>query len=105
LSDIELITTARVLLEKIYKPGYRYAQGGVILCRFSDAKYRQRDLFCEHEARAKYERFSHAVDAINEHYGERVIYPASLGAKEKKWRPQRKFLSEKWSGLRAAGGK
>jgi DNA polymerase V len=102
LSDIELIAAARRLLGKIRKPGYRYTQGGVILCRLSDARYRQRELFGDFENRSKLERFSAAVDAINEYYGERVVYPASLAVKDKKWRPRRMFLSEKLGGFQPA---
>ena len=96
MSDMELIAASRLALNKIYKPGFSYTQGGVILCRLSESIYRQRDLFSDFKARMKYERFSLAVDAINEHFGDRVIYPASLAVKDKKWRPQRKFLSEEW---------
>jgi hypothetical protein len=31
--------------------------------------------------------------------GERVVYPATLYVQEKKWRSNKKFLSEKWNGL------
>ncbi|MDR0653648.1 MAG: DUF4113 domain-containing protein [Synergistaceae bacterium] len=47
----------------------------------------------------KLERFSRAVDAINKHFGERTLYPAALAVKDKKWRPNRKRLSEKWDSL------
>ena len=40
-----------------------------------------------YERRDRYERLSKVVDAINEHYGERVIYPAALAIRDKKWRP------------------
>jgi DNA polymerase V len=94
LSDIELIAAARRLIDEIYRPGYRYTQGGVILCNFSEACFRQRELFDagSYERRSKYERFSNAIDEINEHFGERTIYPASLAVKDKKWRPNRKHL-------------
>ena len=105
LSDTQLIYAARWLLDKIYRPGYRYTQGGVILCQFSDANYRQRELFDDgiYEKRERLERFSHAIDAINEHYGERVIYPAMLAVEDKKWRPHRKFLTDRWDSLKLAG--
>jgi DNA polymerase V len=104
-SDTELIGAAERLLGEMYQPGYRYTQGGVILCDFSDAKYRQRELFGDeiYERRLKLESFSRAVDAINEHFGERTVYPACLAIKEKKWRPNRKHLSEKWGGLQMSG--
>jgi hypothetical protein len=104
-SDIELIASAGRLLEKIYQHGFRYTQGGVILCDFSEAMFRQRELFGDalYERRSKLERFSRAVDGINEHFGERVVYPAALAVKDKKWRPNRKHLSEKWGGLETGG--
>jgi DNA polymerase V len=94
-SDIELIHATKLLLERIYQPGYRYTQGGVILCNFSDAGFRQRELFDGGvgELRSKLERFSQAVDRINEHFGSLTVYPASLAIKDKKWRPNRKHLS------------
>jgi DNA polymerase V len=93
-SDIELIAAARRMIDKIYRPGYRYTQGGVTLCNFSEARFRQRELFDDgsYERRSKYERFSDAIDEINEHFGKRTIYPASLAVKDKKWRPNRKHL-------------
>ena len=99
---MELMGAAKRLLGEIFQPSYRYTQGGVILCELSDAKYRQRELFGDdaYERRMKLERFSLAVDAINEHFGERTVYPASLAIKDKKWRPNRKHLSGKWDGLR-----
>ena len=97
-SDMELTGTAMRLLGGIFQPGYRYTQGGVTLCDFSDARYRQRELFGDaaYERRLKLDRFSSAVDAINEHLGERALYPASQAIKDKKWRPNRKHLSDKW---------
>jgi hypothetical protein len=101
LSDKELIFAANWLLAKIYQLDRRYTQGGVILCQFTDANFRQRELFDEaaYARRNKFERFSRAVDEINEHFGERTVYPASLAVKDKKWRPNRKHLSEKWGSL------
>jgi DNA polymerase V len=95
LSDAELINAAMRILGKIFRPGYRYTQGGVILCNFSEACFRQRELFDDggYERRAKYERLSHAVDAINERLGGRAIYPAALAVGDKKWRPQREHRS------------
>jgi DNA polymerase V len=92
-SDIELVNAARLLLGKIYRPEYGYTQGGVILCRFTDSTFRQRSLFDQNERRSKYEALSRAIDDINEHFGERAVYPATLAIKDKKWRPRRKFLS------------
>ena len=94
MSDIELINTARYLIKKIFIPGYQYTQGGIILCNFSDANYRQRTLFDDdHEQKAKFERISHVTDKINEHFKSRVIYPATLAVKNKPWRPHREHLS------------
>jgi hypothetical protein len=104
-SDIELAESAKYILERIYQAGYRYTQGGVILYNLSDAKFRQRELFGDgtYERRLRLERFSRSVDAINEHFGVRAIYPASLAIKSKKWLPNRNYLSEKRYSLAGQG--
>jgi DNA polymerase V len=100
-NDVELVEALKILIESIYQQGYKYSQGGVTLGDLLDARYRQRGLFDqeEFEQRAKLERFSRAVDTINMEVGERIVYPATLCVKEKKWRSNRKFLFEKWEGL------
>jgi DNA polymerase V len=94
LSDIELVNAVMRLIGKIYRPGYRYTQGGVILCNFNESAYRQRLLFDGEagEKRSRFERFSRALDEINDRYGERVMYPATLAVEDKKWRPQKGHL-------------
>jgi DNA polymerase V len=96
-SDMELVSAANRLLRKIFQPGFKYTQGGVILCDFSDARFRQRELFDDgtYERRSRLERFSRAVDEINAHFGVKTVYPAVLAVEDKKWRPNRKHLSEK----------
>ncbi|MDR1515094.1 MAG: Y-family DNA polymerase [Synergistaceae bacterium] len=95
-SDSELIGAVKSSIDKIYRPGLGYTQGGVTLRDFSDARFRQRELFSEDasERRSKLERFSRAADEINGYFGRRAIFPASLAVKDKKWRPNRKRLPE-----------
>jgi len=93
MSDIELINTARDLIRKIFIPGYQYTQGGITLCNFTDANYRQRALFDDgDEQKTKYERISHVTDEINYRLGRRAIYPAALAVKDKPWKPHREHL-------------
>ena len=93
MSDIELIDAARYLLRKIFVPGYQYTQGGITLCNFTDANYRQRTLFGnDNERKAKYETISRVTDEINEFLGHRAIYPATLAVKDKPWKPYRNHL-------------
>jgi DNA polymerase V len=97
-SDIELINAARQLIERIYHPGYRYTQGGVMLYSFDEARYRQRELFDEDESqekRAKFERLSAAIDEINGHYGARMVFPAALADADQKWKPQRAHVESR----------
>jgi DNA polymerase V len=106
-SDVELIAALRTLMEATYCQGHKYTQGGVTLGNLGDARYRQLSLFDQEGfvRRSKLERFSRAVDALNNDMGKRIVYPASLAVQEKKWRPNRNFLSEeKWSGLRGVEG-
>jgi DNA polymerase V len=104
LSDSELIAALKTIVETLYRQGYRYTQGGVTLGDLSQAIYRQRGLFDQEEfdRRTKLEKCSQTVDSINLQAGERIVYPASLCLKDMKWRPNRQFLSEKWSSLRTA---
>jgi DNA polymerase V len=96
LSDIEMVHSLKAAIEAIYRERYEYTQGGVTLMKLSDAIHRQRGLFDqeEYEYRTKLEKLAHAVDIINFDVGTRVVYPASLCVKDKKWRPKRQFLSE-----------
>jgi DNA polymerase V len=90
-SDFELAGAARALLRRLYRPGYRYTQGGVTLSGLSDAGYRQLSIFGDEtlDARMKFERFSEAVDEINRRFG-RVMYPAMLAVEDKKWLSRRR---------------
>jgi DNA polymerase V len=95
-SDIELTSCARAVLRRIFKEGRRITQGGVILRNFSDANFRQRELFEEElfVNRAKLERLSRVTDMINQHLGKRAIYPAMLaGPNGAKWKPAKKMAS------------
>jgi DNA polymerase V len=96
-SDFELLAAARRLLRSIYRPGYAYTQGGVILYELSDAGYRQRTLWDgdTDERRIRLERLSKTVDAINETLGGRAVFPAALAAKEKKWLQKSAFAPVK----------
>jgi DNA polymerase V len=102
MSDIELAHALNRSIQKTFRQGFKYSQGGVTLCDFTSAGHYQLDLFDQelYERKMKLERFSNAVDAINEDLCERAVYPASLAIKEKIWRPNRQFLSEKWESLR-----
>jgi DNA polymerase V len=96
LSDIELIHSLKSLIKTIYHQGFGYTQGGVVLEKLSEAVHRQRGLFDQEglEHREKLEKFAHAVDTVNYSIGNRIVYPASLCVKDKKWRPNKQFLSE-----------
>jgi hypothetical protein len=67
-----------------------------------DGRHRQRGLFDQEdfERRERLEKASRAVDVINETVGTRLIGPASLLVTEKPWRPNKNFLTEKWSSLK-----
>jgi DNA polymerase V len=93
MSDRELTDAALEILRKIFIPGYRYTKGGVTLSFFEDASFRQKKLFDDvPPERAKYEKFSSAVDEINRRLGRRAVFPASLAVKDKPWKPHREHL-------------
>lgn len=98
-NDPELIGSAlsllRELFERYHKPGDFYTKAGLMFGDLSSSDYRQAVLFDDmHTIRAKYDKAGAAIDKINEHMGKRVIYPATLAAGNKSWKPAGKNRSQ-----------
>jgi len=75
----ELISTARELLHRIYRPGYRYKKTGVQLASLVSEEEYQPELFDQHKPRIDVDRI---VDEINRRMGDPrnpVITRASQG--------------------------
>ena len=74
----ELIGEAMVVLQRIYRPGYRYAKVGVLCLGLVPDHERQGSLFRESstEQSEKERWLMAAVDALNLHYGRGTVRTA-----------------------------
>ena len=90
---------AQRLVERLYKPGFKFKRAGIMLCQLTDESRMQTDLFAEHENSA----IDMIKDQINSRFGDDTLMPAALIAKNQKWKMKRNYLSRnfttKWSDL------
>lgn len=97
-NDPEIIQHALSLLRQIFDENHSqgdfYMKGCLVFADLSESVYRQTSLFDDrHRQRTKYDRVGMVTDLINDRLGKRVIYPATLVSKEKRWKPQGKLRS------------
>jgi DNA polymerase V len=86
-----LVKTAHRGLQSIWKDGYRFAKGGILLSDFYDPKGYQPDLLDDSPDRAKNEKLMQTLDQIN-HSGLGKVFIAAQGI-QKGWSMKRDFLS------------
>lgn len=77
----EFLQAARIALEKIFKPGYRYVKAGAFCPKIIPNIGTQRDLFKSHEDILRKQKSMEILDAITEKYGKNSLFYASLGTK------------------------
>ncbi|MHB9056781.1 MAG: Y-family DNA polymerase [Paludibacteraceae bacterium] len=87
----ELIHYARIGLEKIFVPGYKYKKAGVIVMDIVPERPLQMTLF-DNRDRDKYNRAMEAMDKINSQYGRYHLKMCSQGF-DKKWKLKNEKLS------------
>ena len=87
----DLLEVANVLLERIWKPGFRYAKAGVILMDFYEQGALQADLFRPDSGRIQSKDLMSVVDKIN-HSGLGNVFFASQGITPQ-WSMKREHLS------------
>ena len=80
----DLIRAAVQLLERIYRPGFRYQKCGVMLTDLSPAAYHRRDLFDTRD-QARQARLMGALDCLNADYGARTVHVGNLGGSRPAW--------------------
>lgn len=93
--DHELITAAKKVLYKIFKPGYRYIKAGVVLDELNPNDFRQTDIYSPRDY-SKFERLFSAVDSTNQHFGGGTIHFLSTGI-EKSWKMKMDYLSSRYT--------
>ncbi len=91
-----LIGCALGILEKIYRPGFRYKKAGVMLTEIIPECDVQPSLFHSFRGMEKGRSLMEAVDRINRSMGRRSIRFAAEGM-EREWEMRRAFLSKNFT--------
>jgi len=98
----DLLEVAEVLLDRIWRPGHRYAKAGVMLMDFYEQGTYQCDMFRSHEGKKKSKELMSVVDKIN-HSGLGNVFFAAQGVTPQ-WSMKREHLSPayttRWSDLK-----
>lgn len=92
---VDLVAAAKLLLGRIYKPGFEYRKVGIFLSDIVPQSERQQS-FLLHADAAKRERVMAAVDEINRRHGRHTLRPLSMGH-ELKWQMKRQILSPRYT--------
>ncbi|MDT5155830.1 MAG: polymerase [Acidobacteriota bacterium] len=87
----DLVSAAKLLVERIYKPGFQYRKAGIYLADIVPQRERQQS-FLLHADAEKRERVMAAVDEINRRHGRHTLRPLSMGFKHQ-WQMKREMLS------------
>lgn len=99
----DIVKIALELLDKIYRPGYRYRKVMILLLGLESDRNVQQELFIKNEDKQKHDAIMKACDTVNERYGRGTI---SLGIKslvkeydntESAWGMKRDFLSPEYT--------
>jgi DNA polymerase V len=93
--SFKLIEAAKSILDEIFRPGFGYKKGGILLSQFSPVKEAQIDLFAE-----KFndnDKMSNVVDLINRRYGKNTIRSAACGTGKKDWTRRADFYSQDYT--------
>ena len=89
--SIEIVKTALIALESIFKNGYRYQKAGVLLSGLSEAA-NNKNLFSS-EKDEKINSLMKSIDNTNYRYGRSTLSLASAGV-HKRWNMKREYSSK-----------
>ncbi len=78
-----IVSSARKVLKKLFKPGFHYMKAGIGLLDLSPRQYRQLDMF-EAGQNINDDALMQVMDLINTRYGRNSVYIAAEGV-HKKW--------------------
>ena len=90
-NSIEIVKTALIALDSIFKNGYRYQKAGVMLTGLSNED-RSKNLFSS-EKDEKIKGLMRSIDNTNYRYGRSTLSLASAGV-HKKWNMRRQYSSK-----------
>lgn len=82
----QIIHWAKLGLQQLFRPNFRYQKVGIILCDLSSAQDMQIDLFGHNDLQHS-EELMNLVDTINQRFGRSTVQFAAAGL-EKSWRVQ-----------------
>ena len=91
---VKIIKAAHKVLEGIYRPGFGYKKGGVILNQIVPKSENQLDLF--NPDPEDNEKLSNVLDAINARFGPRTIKSAACGINQQ-WKLRADHISKKFT--------
>lgn len=91
---MKLIEGAHAILDEIYKPGYGYKKGGVLLNHIVPKNECQLDLFTEDHS--DNEELNKVIDVINKKYGPHTIKSAACGIKQE-WKTIHAYISKQYT--------
>lgn len=92
----ELIDKAILLLERIYREGFRYYKAGVGLSHLSAETQIQQSLFVKNSSSSKKRSLMKTLDKLNHRYGENTLHFAGSGLKNG-WKEKRKLISKSYT--------
>lgn len=91
---IKLIKAAWHVLDQIYKPGFGYKKGGVILNHIVSKNENQMNLF--NPDPSDNEKLSNVIDLINNRYGPRTIKSAACGI-DHAWKLRADYITKRYT--------
>lgn len=91
---IKIIKAAHDILERIYRPGFGYKKGGVILGQIVPKNENQIDLF--NQDPSDNEKLSEVLDLINQRFGPRTIKSLACGINQE-WKLVADFKSKRFT--------
>ncbi len=98
----DIIAYALQVLEKIYKPGYRYHKAGVMLTEIVPEENVQLDMFTTRRTQPKHHSLMETLDRLNRRWGKKTVRYAAEGTRYgwqmRQWRLTPRFTTL-WSDL------
>lgn len=91
---IKIIKAAHQVLDEIFRPGFGYKKGGVILNQIIPKNENQLDLF--NPDPSDNEKLSSVLDAINTRFGPRTVKSAACGINQQ-WKLRADFISQRFT--------
>ena len=91
---VKIIKAALEVLESIYRPGFGYKKGGVILNHIVPKNENQLNIFDSDPL--DNEKLSNVLDAINDRFGPRTIKSAACGINQE-WKLRSDYISKRFT--------